>query len=317
MTVGAAHFDIEALRASVRGRFEAAAPLAPITWFRVGGPAEWLFSPADEEDLAALLAALPASVPVTVIGLASNLLVRDGGIPGLVVKLGRGFNAISVEPDHRIRVGAGVPDARLATAAAEAGIAGLAFYRGIPGGIGGALKMNAGCYGSETRDRLIEARAVDRRGNTHLLKTADFGYGYRHSAVPDDLIFTEALFQGEPGDPDRLRAEMAEITEAREASQPVKSRTGGSTFKNPPGGKAWQLIDAAGCRGLAVGGAQISEKHCNFLINTGAATAYDLERLGETVRQRVRETSGVALDWEIKRVGRFAEGRAVDEFLGG
>ena len=314
------HFDsgaIAALRERVRGRLEAAAELAPMTWFRVGGRAEMLFTPADEDDLAAALEFLPLSVPVTVIGLASNLLVREGGIAGLVVRLGRGFNRIEVESGMRIRVGAAVPDARLAMAAAEAGIAGLAFYRGIPGAIGGALRMNAGCYGTETADRLVEARAVDRRGRRHLLKVADFGYGYRHSAVPTDMIFTEALFQGEPGATEELRAQLAEITRSREASQPVRSRTGGSTFKNPEGAKAWQLIDRAGCRGLRVGGAEVSQKHCNFLINTGDATAYDLELLGETVRRRVRETSGIALEWEIRRIGAFAAGRRVEEFSGG
>ncbi|HOV02810.1 MAG TPA: UDP-N-acetylmuramate dehydrogenase [Kaistiaceae bacterium] len=306
---------VEALAGKVRGRLERHAELAPLTWFRVGGPAELLYSPADEADLADFMKALPAEVPVTVIGLASNLLVREGGVPGVVIRLGRGFNGIAVEDGHRIRAGTGVPDSRVARAAADAGIGGLVFYRGIPGGIGGALRMNAGCYGTETKDRLVEARAVDRAGNIRVLTNADFGYAYRHSSAPADLVFTEALFQGEPGDPAALVAAMDEITQSREASQPVKSRTGGSTFKNPPGGKSWQLIDAAGCRGLMIGEAQVSEMHCNFLINTGSATAYDIELLGETVRRRVRETSGVELDWEIKRIGEFAEGRVVTPFL--
>ena len=314
--MSAPRIDPVALGQALRGRLEPGADLSMLTWFRVGGPAEVLFSPADEADLAAAMALLPAELAVTVIGLGSNLLVREGGIAGMVIRLGRGFSGISVEEGHRIRVGAGVPDSRLAKAAADAGIGGLVFYRGIPGGVGGALRMNAGCYGSETRDRLIEARAVDRQGNRHILTNADFGYSYRHSDAAEDLIFTEALYQGEPGDPDALNAAMDDITRSREASQPVKSRTGGSTFKNPPGGKAWQLIDAAGCRGLKIGGAQVSEQHCNFLINTGEATAFDLELLGETVRRRVRDTSGVLLDWEIKRIGAFQPGRTVAPFLG-
>lgn len=314
--MGGPHIDIAVLQGALRGRLEPGAELSMLTWFRVGGPAEVLFSPTDEADLATAMALLPAEVPVTVIGLGSNLLVREGGIAGMVIRLGRGFSGITIEAGQRIRVGAGVPDSRLAKAAADAGLGGLVFYRGIPGGVGGALRMNAGCYGSETKDRLIEARAVDRQGKVHILQNADFGYSYRHSDAADDLIFTEALYQGEPGEPAELIAAMDEITRSREASQPVKSRTGGSTFKNPPGGKAWQLIDAAGCRGLKIGGAQVSEQHCNFLINTGEATAFDLELLGETVRRRVRDASGVALDWEIKRIGSFQPGRTVAPFLG-
>ncbi|WP_029353037.1 UDP-N-acetylmuramate dehydrogenase [Bosea sp. 117] len=287
----------------LRGRMSANQALADVTWFRVGGPAQMLFAPADEADLAYFLAHLPADVPVVVIGLGSNLIVRDGGVPGVVIRLGRGFNAVAVEEGHRLRVGAAVPDVKVARAAADAGIDGLAFYRGIPGGIGGALRMNAGAHHGETRDCLIEARAVDRQGRVHVLANADFGFSYRHSGVPADFIFTQALFLGRPGEPEAILAEMERITSAREASQPIREKTGGSTFKNPPGSKAWQLVDAAGCRGLRLGGAQVSEMHCNFLINTGGATAADIEGLGEEVRRRVKASSGIELEWEIKRIG--------------
>jgi UDP-N-acetylmuramate dehydrogenase len=287
----------------LRGRLLANELLAPLTWFRVGGPAQALFMPEDEADLAYLLTNLAPETPVIVIGLGSNLIVRDGGVAGVVIRLGRGFNQVNVESEHRVRTGSAVPDVRVARAAQEAGIAGLSFMRGIPGAIGGALRMNGGAYGRETKDALIEARAVDRQGGIHVLSNADMHYSYRHCGAPEDFIFTSALFQGEPGDPAAIAAEMESITESREATQPVKSRTGGSTFKNPPGQKAWQLIDAAGCRGLVVGDAQVSELHCNFLINRGSATAAEIETLGETVRRRVKETSGVTLEWEIKRIG--------------
>ncbi len=287
----------------LRGRLVANQPLAELTWFRVGGPAQLLFMPEDEQDLAYFLGRLSAEIPVTVVGLGSNLIVRDGGIPGAVIRLGRGFGNVTVEDGARVRAGAAVPDVKVARAAQEAAIAGLSFYRGIPGAIGGALRMNGGAYGGETKDVLVEARGVDRRGQIHVLSNAGMRYTYRHCGVGDDVIFTEALFQGAPGDAATIAAEMDKITESREATQPIKSRTGGSTFKNPPGRKAWQLIDAAGCRGLAAGAAQVSELHCNFLINRGGATAADIEGLGETVRARVRETSGVDLEWEIKRVG--------------
>ncbi|MEZ5788958.1 MAG: UDP-N-acetylmuramate dehydrogenase [Xanthobacteraceae bacterium] len=287
----------------LRGRLLGNEALAPLTWFRVGGPAQVLFVPEDEGDLAYALARLPSDIPVTLVGLGSNLIVRDGGVPGVVIRLGRGFSEIKVEPGHRIRAGAAVPDVKVARAAQEASIAGLAFYRGIPGAVGGALRMNGGAYGGETKDVLVEARGVDRGGRIHVFSNADMGYTYRHCGVADDVIFTEALFQGRAGDPAEIAAAMEKITESREATQPIKSRTGGSTFKNPPGHKAWQLIDAAGCRGLAVGAAQVSEMHCNFLINLGNATAADIETLGETVRRRVNETSGVELEWEIKRIG--------------
>jgi UDP-N-acetylmuramate dehydrogenase len=286
-----------------RGRLRANEPLAPLTWFRVGGPAQVLFMPDDEADLAYFLGALAADIPVTVIGLGSNLIVRDGGVSGAVIRLGRGFGAVETEDGHRIRAGAAVPDVKVARAAQEAAIAGLSFMRGIPGAIGGALRMNGGAYGRETKDALIEARGVDRQGRIHVFSNADMRYGYRHCGVADDVIFTQALFQGQAGDPTIIASEMNQITEAREATQPIKSRTGGSTFKNPPGHKAWQLIDAAGCRGLVVGDAQVSELHCNFLINRGNATAADIETLGETVRGRVKESSGIELEWEIKRIG--------------
>lgn len=295
--------ELAAPIASVRGTVQLDAPSAPLSWFRTGGPADILFSPADEADLAAFLAELPADVPVLVVGLGSNLLVRDGGVRGVVIRLGKGFAAIDVEQDHTIRAGAGAPDVKVARAAAEAGIDGLTFLRGIPGAVGGALRMNGGAYGGETADALIEARALDRQGRAHVLSRADMGFSYRHSDAPADLIFTEALFEGRPGDPDEILSAMTTITEARSASQPVNTRTGGSTFKNPPGRKAWELVDQAGCRGLRIGDAQVSELHCNFLINHGAASAAEIEELGEEVRRRVRETSGVELEWEIKRVG--------------
>jgi UDP-N-acetylmuramate dehydrogenase len=295
--------DLRARMPELRGRLIANQPLAELTWFRVGGPAQVLFSPQDEADLAYFLARLPAEVPVTVVGLGSNLIVRDGGVAGVVIRLGRGFSEIVVESAERVRAGTAMPDVKVARAAQEASIAGLSFLRGIPGSIGGALRMNGGAYGGETKDVLIEARGVDRAGRIVIFTNADMHYTYRHCGAPEDVIFTQALFQGAPGDPTVIAAEMDKITESREATQPIKSRTGGSTFKNPPGHKAWQLIDAAGCRGLVVGGAQVSTMHCNFLINLGTATAADIESLGETVRARVKANSGVELDWEIKRIG--------------
>ncbi|MFP3920561.1 MAG: UDP-N-acetylmuramate dehydrogenase [Dichotomicrobium sp.] len=287
----------------LRGRLREQVSLADVTWFRVGGPAEVLFTPADEDDLVYFLRNTPEEVPVTVIGVGSNLLVRDGGVPGVVIRLGRGFGAIDALDDAQLRCGTAVPDVRLAQAAAKAGIARLAFYRGIPGSVGGALRMNAGAHGTETRDVLVEARAVDRHGEVHVLSVDDLNYGYRHCGAPEDFIFTQARFQGELGAPEEIRQAMQEVADYREAHQPTKLRTGGSTFKNPPDGRAWQLIDAAGCRGLRVGGAHVSELHCNFLINGGEATATDIETLGETVRRRVSETSGQSLEWEIRRIG--------------
>ncbi len=307
--------DLAAGLPDLRGRLTANTSLADITWFRVGGPAEVLFSPADEADLAYFLAHIPPGLPVFTLGLGSNLLVRDGGVPGVVVRLGRGFSVIKVEAGHRLRTGTAVPDVKVARAAADAGIRGLAFYRGIPGSIGGALRMNAGAHGRETKDALIEARAVDRQGNIHMLTLADMGFTYRHSSVPHDWIFTEALYAGEPGDPREIGKEMDEVADYREKNQPIKERTGGSTFKNPPGSSAWKLIDAAGCRGLRVGGAKVSEMHCNFLINDQQARGEDVERLGETVRARVKATSGVQLDWEIIRVGEPRPGQPIGEAL--
>ena len=304
-----------------RGSLQRDQPLAPVVWFRAGGPAEILAMPADEEDLAFLMRALPEEVPVTVIGLGSNLLVRDGGVDGVVIRLSaRGFGKAEVD-GNRIRVGAALADRRLAAHALEAGLGGFAFYHGIPGGIGGALRMNAGANGVETRERLVEVVAIDRVGERHVLSNTDMGYSYRHASAPDDFIFVEAVYEGMFEDPQKIRAEMDAVQHHRETAQPIKSRTGGSTFKNPdPHGtpnqrRAWQLIDAAGCRGLRVGDAQVSEMHCNFLLNTGAASGRDLEFLGETVRARVLENSGVKLEWEIKKLGRFGDSGVVDPFL--
>jgi len=293
--------ELTARLPELRGRLMAKQPLGEFTWFRVGGPAQALFMPQDENDLAYVLRNLP-DIPVTVIGAGSNLIVRDGGVPGVVIRLGRGFNEIKVEANNRIRAGAAVLDVMVAREAQKAGIAGLAFLSGIPGSIGGALRMNGGAYGGETKDVLIEARGVDRAGTIRTFGNADMGFSYRHCSVPDDVIFTSATFQGRAGDPVQIAAEMTTIKKKREQSQP-RNRTGGSTFKNPPGHKAWQLIDAAGCRGLRVGGAQVSELHCNFLISGEGASASDIETLGETVRQRVKAHSGIELEWEIKRIG--------------
>ncbi len=302
----------------VRGRLIPNQLLSEITWFRVGGPAQLYFQPADEADLQLFLKNLPQDIKVTPIGLGSNLLVRDGGLGGVVIRLSaRGFGFVEALEDQRLRVGAALPDVRLANAAADAGIDGLTFYRGIPGGIGGALFMNAGCYGTETRDRVVELRGVDRKGEIVTLTNAEMNYRYRHSDAPEGVIFTSALYQGLPGDPDDIRARMKDITETRESSQPVKTRTGGSTFKNPEGHSSWKLIEAAGCRGLRIGDAQVSEKHCNFLINLDAASAHDIETLGETVRNRVRASSGIDLTWEIRRMGLFPAGKEVREFLDG
>jgi len=294
--------DLKSKMPELRGRLLANQSLAELTWFRVGGQAQVLFMPEDESDLGYFLAHLSREIAVTVIGLGSNLIARDGGVPGVVIRLGRGFNDIAVD-GLKLRVGAAVPDVKVARAAQEAGIAGLSFLRGIPGAIGGALRMNGGAYGRETKDTLVEARAVDRDGRIHVLGNADMHYAYRHCGSPDDYIFTQALFAGERGDTAAIAGEMEKITKSREATQPVKSRTGGSTFKNPPGQKAWQLIDAAGCRGLRIADAQVSEMHCNFLVNLGNAKAADIEKLGETVRQRVKDNSGIELEWEIKRIG--------------
>jgi UDP-N-acetylmuramate dehydrogenase len=287
----------------VRGRYRAKAAMSGMTWFRVGGAAEVLFKPADVQDLMDFLREKPDQIPVTIIGVASNLLVRDGGIKGVVVRLGRAFANIEVGGNGLVRVGAGALCINTALTACEAGLTGLEFMRGVPGTIGGGLRMNAGAYGAEFKDVVVEATAVDAKGDPHVLSTDDLAFSYRHSGAPEDWIFIEAVLRTEPGDMSEISARMADINRQREDSQPMRVRTGGSTFKNPPGQKAWELIDAAGCRGLRHGGARMSEKHCNFLINEGNATAEDLETLGEEVRRRVFEHSGVELDWEIDRVG--------------
>ncbi|MFD1625781.1 UDP-N-acetylmuramate dehydrogenase [Azospirillum griseum] len=292
-----------------RGRLSADAPLAQVTWFRVGGPAEVLFRPADADDLAGFLERLPADIPVTLIGVASNLLIRDGGIPGVTIRLGRGFTDIARDGDT-LTVGAAALDLNVAVMARDAGLAGLEFLSGIPGTIGGALRMNGGAYGQEMADVLLSAQAVGRDGARLILSKDAMGFTYRHSGAPEDCVFTAAVLRGVPGDREAIAQRMAEIAEKRADSQPVRSRTGGSTFKNPPGHKAWELIDRAGCRGLSIGDAQVSELHCNFLINRGSATAADLEGLGEEVRRRVFDHSGVTLDWEIKRVGIPGAGAA-------
>jgi UDP-N-acetylmuramate dehydrogenase len=301
----------------LRGRLMPDSGMEKITWFRAGGPADALFQPADEEDLAAFLKAVPVEIPIMVVGIGSNLLVREGGIRGFVVRLSaKGFgNAEAISPTT-IRAGAATPDKRIAAAALEAGIGGFHFYHGIPGGLGGALRMNAGANGVETRERVVEVRALDRKGELHILKNADMGYAYRHSSAPRDLIFTSAVLEGFPEDRDAIKAAMDAVQHHRETVQPIREKTGGSTFKNPSGTSAWKEIDRAGCRGLMIGGAQMSPMHCNFMINTGSATGYDLEFLGETVRARVLEHSGIRLEWEIKRIGEFKPGRAIDEFLG-
>jgi len=287
--------------AKPRGRLTADASLGQQTWFATGGPAEVLFRPADVEDLASFLGALPADVPVTVLGVGSNLLVRDGGIKGVVIRLMRGFTAVTVE-GNEVVAGAGAPDLNVALTAREHALAGLEFLSGIPGTIGGAIAMNAGAYGGEFAQVVISAEAVDRAGKRHRVSAAELGFSYRHSTAPVDWVFTSARLTAEPGDQLAIARRIAEIDSTRSESQP-RSRTGGSTFVNPPGHKAWELIDQAGCRGLRRGDAQVSEKHCNFLINLGAASAADLEALGEEVRRRVLDKSGVRLDWEIRRIG--------------
>ncbi len=301
----------------IRGRITPNAEMDKITWFRAGGPAEVLYQPADEDDLAAFLKAVPQDIPLTVVGIGSNLLVREGGIPGFVIRLSaKGFGEAQVVSPTRIRAGAATPDKRIAAIALEAGIGGFHFYHGIPGGIGGALRMNAGANGVETVERVVEVRALDRKGEVHTLSNAEMGYAYRHSSAPADLIFVSAVLEGIPQDKETIKAAMDAVQHHRETVQPIREKTGGSTFKNPEGSSAWKEIDKAGCRGLMIGGAQMSPMHCNFMINTGNATGYDLEYLGETVRARVLEHSGIRLQWEIKRIGRFKSGREVQEFLG-
>jgi UDP-N-acetylmuramate dehydrogenase len=286
----------------VRGKIRLDADLSATNWFRVGGPAEVLFRPGDTDDLAAFLRALPREVPVTVLGVGSNLIIRDGGIPGVVVRLGKGFLDLKSEGPF-IRAGAGLLCAQLSDAALQAGLTGLEFLSGVPGSIGGALAMNAGAYGSDVACVLVEVEAVTLTGEIRRYQVDELLYSYRHCNLHTPVIFTAGWFAAQPGDPATIAARMQEIGQMRETTQPVRLRTGGSTFQNPDGMKAWELIDRAGCRGLTLGGAQVSELHCNFLINTGTATAADLEDLGEEVRRRVHSTSGVWLDWEIKRIG--------------
>ena len=292
----------------VRGSLKENVPLAPYTWLRVGGVAQVLFIPKDEADLALFLPQVPLDIPIQVLGVASNTLVRDGGVPGVTIRLSPAFAKVKVLDDFKVRAGAACLDNLLAKKAGASGIGGLEFYVGIPGTIGGALRMNAGCYGDETKDVLVEAAVLDRRGQRQIIPLAEMGYSYRHCDLPSDLIFVEALFQGVEKHPSHIFTRMAGIKEDRENSQPIKEKTGGSTFKNPDqeasGGRgAWQVIDAAGGRGFTVGGAKMSEKHCNFMINYDEASARDLERLGETIRDKVRESQGVELEWEIRRIG--------------
>ncbi len=294
----------------IKGRLTPNAPMARLSWFRTGGSADLLFEPADEDDLIQVLRRLPAQVPITVIGVGSNLLVRDGGIEGLVIRLGRGFSNVCMR-GNIVSAGAGAMDVHVAKAAAQNGLAGLEFLVGVPGTIGGAVRMNAGAYGREIKDVLKHAHAVDRFGHVEELKPEDFQFSYRHAALGDDMIILKAALKAEQGDVQEIKARMNEISTTRAESQPLGTRTGGSTFKNPPGQHAWELVDAAGCRGLRIGDAEVSPKHCNFLINHGDATAKDIETLGETVRDRVKAHSGIELEWEIRRIGRpEAEGGA-------
>ena len=298
----------------VRGKLTPNAPLAPLVWFKSGGVAEWLFEPKDVEDLQEFLRDLNPTTPVWPLGLGSNLIVRDGGMPGVTVRLGKAFGKTAVE-GLTLSCGGGASGISVASAARDAGVAGLEFLRGIPGTVGGAVRMNAGAYGREVRDILVTADVVLRSGEMRTLQLSALGYTYRHSELPEGAIVVAATFKGIPGDPKLIGAEMDRIAAEREASQPLRSKTGGSTFKNPDGHKAWALVDAAGCRGLTIGAAQVSEKHCNFLLNLGGATSADIEVLGEEVRKRVKAHSGVQLEWEIQRVGMFA-GSAKQERVG-
>ena len=295
--------DLKAAMPELRGRLLASESLAPLTWFRVGGPAQVLFTPADADDLAYFLKNLPDGLPLQTVGVGSNLIVRDGGVPGVVIRLSpRGFGEAGAQGDI-VSAGAAVLDRRLAEVAAAANLSGLEFFFGIPGTIGGALRMNAGANGSETRDVLVDATGIDRNGNKRIFDNAEMAFSYRSSGADPQVVFTSARFRGVAATTEAIRARMAEVQTHRETSQPIRDKTGGSTFKNPPGQSAWKLIDAAGCRGLRLGGAQVSDMHCNFLINTGDATGHDIETLGETVRERVKAHCGVELHWEIKRIG--------------
>ncbi|EJF89063.1 UDP-N-acetylmuramate dehydrogenase [Bartonella tamiae] len=301
--------------ASLRGKLTPHVDMSKVTWFRTGGVAELLYQPADEADLVLFLRALPKDVPITLVGIGSNLLVRDGGICGVTIRLSaKGFGQIEQISTTQLRAGAATPDKRLSNSALEAEIAGFHFYQGIPGGLGGALKMNAGANGVETADRVVEVYALDREGNHHTLSLEDMQYSYRHSQLPHDYILIGALLEGEKGEKESIRQAMADVVHHREEVQPIREKTGGSTFRNPEGTSAWKVIDDAGCRGLRIGGAEISKMHCNFMINNGDATAYDLELLGETVRERVYVKSGILLHWEIQRIGDFANGKIVKPF---
>jgi UDP-N-acetylmuramate dehydrogenase len=287
----------------VAGRLTADAPLAPLVWFKSGGVAQYLFEPKDVDDLSQFLAQLPADMPVMALGLGSNLIVRDGGVPGVVVRLGKAFAGVRKLDDVTLNCGGGASGILVSSTARDHGIAGLEFLRSIPGTVGGFVRMNGGAYGREVKDILIDCDVVTRDGQLATLPLSALGYTYRHSDLAEGAIVVAARFYGQPGDPDAIQAEMDRISASREASQPLRSKTGGSTFKNPPGEKAWELVDRAGCRGLTIGGAQVSEKHTNFLINTGTATSADIEALGDEVRRRVKDNSGIELEWEIKRVG--------------
>jgi UDP-N-acetylmuramate dehydrogenase len=292
-----------AILAKVRGRLTAEAPLAPLVWFKSGGKAEWLFEPKDVADLQEFVAGLDPAVPVMALGLGSNLIVRDGGVPGVVVRLGKPFATVERLDETSLRCGGGASGILVSSTARDAGIAGVEFLRSIPGTVGGFVRMNGGAYGREVQDILVDCEVVLRDGRLRRLTPGELGYTYRHSELPEGCVVVSATFRGRPGDPAAIQAEMDRIAAAREESQPLRSRTGGSTFKNPPGRKAWQVIDHAGCRGLRVGDAQVSEKHCNFLLNLGGATSADIEELGEEVRRRVRADGGVELEWEIQRIG--------------
>ncbi|GGY94050.1 UDP-N-acetylmuramate dehydrogenase [Novosphingobium colocasiae] len=288
----------------VRGKLTANAPLAALVWFKAGGTAQWLFEPADLDDLRGFLRDLDPAVPVMALGLGSNMIVRDGGVEGVVVRLGKAFAKVTAREGHVLECGGGASGILVSSTARDAGISGVEFLRSIPGTVGGFVRMNGGAYGSEVKDVLVDCDVVLRSDELVTLATADLGYTYRHSELPEGAIVVSARFQGRPGEPAAIQAEMDRIAASREASQPLRSKTGGSTFKNPDGHKAWELVDRAGCRGLTMGGAQVSEKHTNFLINTGDATSTEIEALGEEVRRRVKDSSGVTLEWEIQRVGR-------------
>ncbi|WP_185985044.1 UDP-N-acetylmuramate dehydrogenase [Aureimonas mangrovi] len=300
---------------ALRGKLTPNADMAKVTWFRTGGPADLMFQPADEDDLAAFLRILPAEIPLTVVGIGSNLLVRDGGIEGVVVRLPpKGFGRVEPDGEGRLRIGAAASDKRVAAVALEEGLGGFHFLHGIPGSIGGALRMNAGANGVETVERFVEAVGLDRAGNRHVLSSGDMGFSYRHTALPDDFILVSCVLQGSPAEQAAIRTAMDDVQHHRETAQPVREKTGGSTFRNPPGTSAWKEVDRAGCRGFRIGDAQMSEMHCNFMINAGAASGHDLELLGETVRERVYAASGILLEWEIARIGRFEAGREVVPF---